>query len=118
MPNNADNVDQMVVVEEEDDEEQPLASAVTGSNSGHLGVPQQWNQPQSVILRSNNPLNSNSRGNSKNGAEGGPFNFDMQSKSSAYFANDNEMAEYEEKMQSKVQEKWDGIEKKMEELQR
>jgi hypothetical protein len=41
----------------------------------------------------------------------------MQSKSSAYFNTDNELAQYEEKMQAVVQEKWDGIEKKMEELQ-
>jgi len=74
----------MVVVEEDDDEE------VTVGNTGSQGFgfqQQQYQQPQSVILRSNNPLNPP--------AYDGPINFDMQSKSSAYFVNEDEMAEYE-----------------------
>jgi len=77
--------DPMVVVEEEDDDEQPLATANTGSNSGHLGVPTH-NQPQSVLIKSSNPLKSQG-GNSKN--EAGSINFDMQSSA---FNTENEMA--------------------------
>jgi CHASE3 domain sensor protein len=45
-------------------------------------------------------------------------NFDMQSKSSAYFVNEDELADYEEKMQNMVQEKWSSIEKKHEQYQK
>ena len=44
-------------------------------------------------------------------------NFDTGSRSSAYFMNEDEMADYEEKMQAKVQEKWAEIEKKLEQYQ-
>lgn len=44
--------------------------------------------------------------------------YDMQSKSSAYFVNEDELADYEEKMQAKVQEKWASIEKKHEQCQK
>lgn len=45
-------------------------------------------------------------------------NFDTGSRSSAYFMNEDEMADYEEKMQTKVQEKWAEIEKKLEQYQK
>ena len=42
----------------------------------------------------------------------------MQSKSSAYFMNEDEKAEYEEKIQARIGEVWSKIEAKQESLQK
>jgi hypothetical protein len=95
----------MVVVEEDDDDELPEMQ--TGTDSGHLNVPG-GAQPHSVLLRSNNPLK-------KSGVSKGELNFDLNSKSSAFFTGNGE--EVAEEMQLKVKEKWAEIEKRTEQLQ-
>ena len=45
-------------------------------------------------------------------------NFDIQSKSSAYFLNDDELQEFEEKFQQRIQEVWTTIEQKQDTLQK
>ena len=59
---------------------------------------------QTIILKSNNPFDVQA-GNLS-------VNFDIQSKSSAYFLNDDELAQFEEKFQQRVQEVWATIEQK------
>lgn len=49
---------------------------------------------------------------------GADFNFDIHSKSSAYFINEEDMQEYEEKVQAKIQQIWTQIEQKTEKLQK
>lgn len=63
-------------------------------------------QNQSIIVKSNNPLGSNQNDVS--------YNFDIQSKSSAFFFNEDEMAEYQEKMHDKIQEVWQQIDQQNE----
>jgi len=56
---------------------------------------------QTIILKSNSPFDQ---------ANNISVNFDIQSKSSAYFLNDDELAEFEEKFQQRIQEVWATIE--------
>lgn len=46
------------------------------------------------------------------------INFDIQSKSSAFFMNEDELQEFEEKFQRRIQEVWSTIEQKQDTLQK
>lgn len=65
---------------------------------------------QTIILKSNNPFDMQANNVS--------INFDIQSKSSAYFLNDDELQEFEEKFQQRIQEVWATIEQKQDTLQK
>ena len=81
----------------------------TTASKPNSGAPQ-VNKGQSIIVKSSNPL----------GVKGDnpDFNFDIQSKSSAYFLNEEDMQDYEEKIQSRIATLMTQIEKKTETLQK
>jgi hypothetical protein len=98
------NEDEPMVLEEDDiqfKQEDSTDPNSKSSNNNTLNLPQQLTQGinQSMIYNSNNPLKScntsalNLNMNSK---------LDSQSRGSAYFVNEEELADYEEKMQLKV----------------
>lgn len=64
---------------------------------------------QTIILKSNNPFDMQANNLS--------VNFDIQSKSSAWF-NEDELQQFEEKFQQRVQEVWATIEQKQDTLQK
>lgn len=68
------------------------------------------NKGQSIILKSNNPLGVK--------GENPDFNFDIQSKSSAYFLNEEDMQDYEEKIQARIATLMTQIDEKTETLQK
>ena len=81
-----------IILEEEDEEDTPEGKPTNTSSNGTF--PQAQN-PQSLIVKSSNPL--------KPADANSGFNFDLGSKSSAqYFVNEDEVADYEEKMKAKV----------------
>ena len=109
-----------VVVEEDDDDDIPaghntstLPGSTSTGNLGRISAGNPKNQNQSVILKSNNPIHLHPLDNS-----GFQYNFDAHSKSSAYFMNEDEIQEYEEKMQKKIQEVWASMDQKTEILQK
>lgn len=111
-----------VVVEEDDDDDMPVGnntSTLPGSTStgnlGRVSAGNPKNQNQSVILKSNNPIHPVYGALDNSGFH---YNFDAHSKSSAYFMNEDEIQEYEEKMQKKIQEMWASMDQKTEELQK
>ena len=81
----------------------------TTASKPNSGAPQ-VNKGQSIIIKSSNPL----------GVKGDnpDFNFDIQSKSSAYFLNEEDMQDYEEKIQSRIATLMTQIEEKTETLQK